>query len=192
MPNFAETYTTETMRTIKHIILSGLILLSTVSTQAQKMQDILKTMPDSIIPLLTHNDRLDFLDYAAANTHAELTNRLGGKSQLTIIDESYARFQLTTLADIQLKQLPTGGGYIICVVNTRTFESMADSNITFYNKDWQKLPLSDFLQLPTEGFTQLLLQPFSTDLFVLRPDAPEKSQELQWNGQRFQLKDAEN
>ena len=61
-----------------------------VSLTAQNMSDIIKDMPDSIMPLLTKNDRLDFIDYLASNMKAEVTNRLGGKSEMTTISNNYA------------------------------------------------------------------------------------------------------
>ena len=121
---------------------------------AQKMPDILRTMPDSIIPLLSHNDRLDFLDYAAAGTNAELTNRLSGKSKLLTLTDDFAHWQLTTHSDLQFKLLPHDNGHIVCLVSTAVVDSLPDSHIRFYATDWEPLPASTFFSssLPLGGF----------------------------------------
>ena len=117
---------------------------------AQTMPNLLRTMPDSIIPLLSHNDRLDFLDYAAAGTNAELTNRLSGKSKLLTLTDDFAHWQLTTHSDLQLKLLPHDNGHIVCLV----VDSLPDSHLRFYTTDWEPLPASTFFSssLPLGGF----------------------------------------
>lgn len=42
-----------------------------------------KTMPDSIIPYLTKNNRLDLVDFMEAGMKAEVTNRFDGTSTLS-------------------------------------------------------------------------------------------------------------
>jgi len=121
---------------------------------AQTMPNLLRTMPDSIIPLLSHNDRLDFLDYAAAGTNAELTNRLSGKSKLLTLTDDFAHWQLTTHSDLQLKLLPHDNGHIVCLVSTVVVDSLPDSHLRFYTTDWEPLPASTFFSssLPLGGF----------------------------------------
>ena len=46
------------------------------------VRDLLKSMPDSVIPYLTENNRLDMIDFMESNMDAVVTNTLGGKSQL--------------------------------------------------------------------------------------------------------------
>ena len=144
---------------------------------AQTMPNLLRTMPDSIIPLLSHNDRLDFLDYAAAGTNAELTNRLSGKSKLLTLTDDFAHWQLTTHSDLQLKLLPHDNGHIVCLVSTVVVDSLPDSHLRFYTTDWEPLPASTFFSssLPLGeaggGFSTLhashfTLSPDHTDLIL--------------------------
>ena len=144
---------------------------------AQTMPNLLRTMPDSIIPLLSHNDRLDFLDYAAAGTNAELTNRLSGKSKLLTLTDDFAHWQLTTHSDLQLKLLPHDNGHIVCLVSTVVVDSLPDSHLRFYTTDWEPLPASTCVSssLPLGeaggGFSTLhashfTLSPDHTDLIL--------------------------
>jgi DNA primase len=54
-------------------IFIGLTFIS--NTFAQNMRELVRTMPDSILTLLTRNDRLDFIDYLDSNMKAEVTNK---------------------------------------------------------------------------------------------------------------------
>ncbi|MBR6998224.1 MAG: DUF3256 family protein, partial [Prevotella sp.] len=42
------------------------------------MADLFKAMPDSLMPYLTKNNRLDMIDFMEANMKAEITNQLEG------------------------------------------------------------------------------------------------------------------
>ena len=48
---------------MKHLIMTLYVCaMMSMTTYAQTMADVLRTMPDSILPLLTQNDRLDLVD----------------------------------------------------------------------------------------------------------------------------------
>ena len=132
------------------------LLVAAIGLQAQTMDSLLRAMPDSILPLLTRNDRLDMLDYAAAKQDAELTNRLGGKSQMVTLTDTYALIRLTETSDVQLKLLLRDGIPTICLVRTRRSQSLADSNVTFYTTDWQPLAPPEGWHVP-EGYTEVTL-----------------------------------
>lgn len=132
-------------------------MASSVSLTAQNMSDIIKDMPDSIMPLLTKNDRLDFIDYLASNMKAEVTNRLGGKSEMTTISNNYAHIRMTGNSEISFKLLPTISDTIICMIHTYTSNG-SDSKISFFNKKWEALTTENYFEKP------------STDKFISLPD----------------------
>lgn len=132
-------------------------MASSVSLTAQNMSDIIKDMPDSIMPLLTKNDRLDFIDYLASNMKAEVTNRLGGKSEMTTISNNYAHIRMTGSSEISFKLLPTISDTIICMIHTYT-SNVSDSKITFFNKKWEVLTSDNYFEKP------------SADKFISLPD----------------------
>lgn len=132
-------------------------MASSVSLKAQNMSDIIKDMPDSIMPLLTKNDRLDFIDYLASNMKAEVTNRLGGKSEMTTISNDYAHIRMTGSSEISFKLLPTISDTIICMIHTYTSNG-SDSKISFLNKRWEVLTTENYFEQP------------STDKFISLPD----------------------
>jgi hypothetical protein len=104
-------------------------------------------MPDSILPLLTKNDRLDFVDYLDSNMKAEVTNKLGGKSEMTTISEDYAHIAMSESSEVALKILKRESDSIICIVHTHKSQA-SDSYLKFYTKDWTELPTNNFIRIP--------------------------------------------
>ena len=49
------------------------------STEEPTMAALFKAMPDSLMPYLTKNNRLDMIDFMEANMKAEITNQLEGR-----------------------------------------------------------------------------------------------------------------
>ena len=133
------------------IILS---LLLTCAVQSQvKMRDVIKQMPDSLVPYLKQNARLDFIDFVDSGMKAEVSNDLGGKSQLTELTDDFASFTLNSASQIQLRLLDVNetiddAPQIICMV--RSFgESMRESTIGFYSVTWRPLPTEKRITLPS-------------------------------------------
>ena len=131
-----------------------LSLLLTCAVQAQvKMRDVIKQMPDSLVPYLKQNARLDFIDFVDSGMKAEVSNDLGGKSQLTELTDDFASFALNPASQIQLRLLDVNetiddARQIICMV--RTFgESMRESTIGFYSVTWRPLPIEKRISLPS-------------------------------------------
>lgn len=115
---------------------------------AQNMRETVRTMPDSILPLLTKNDRLDFIDYLDSNMKAEVTNKMGGKSEMTKITANYAHIKMTESSDVAFKLLPYDGDSIICMVHT-LISTASESRLNFYTRNWEELTAEDFIKVPS-------------------------------------------
>ena len=70
------------------------------SASAQTVREAIKEMPDEVLPLLTKNDRLDFIDYLASNAKAEVKNKLGTPSEMTALTDDYAHIRLTEVSEV--------------------------------------------------------------------------------------------
>ena len=63
-------------RDMKKIFLSSLLFLVVLSSCAQvRMRDVFAQLPDSVLPLLTKNNRLDCIDFIENNMEARVKNR---------------------------------------------------------------------------------------------------------------------
>ena len=73
------------------ITLFFLVCLCMAGARAQLAKVCFTNMPDSICPLLTAVNRADFIDFLESKMKAEVTNRLGGKSEMTQIGRASCR-----------------------------------------------------------------------------------------------------
>lgn len=162
-----------------------------------RMADLIRTMPDSILPLLSKNDRLDFVDYLENNAQARLKNKLGSECEMTKLTIDYAHIQMSRQSEVAMKLLnmPDSGQPVFCMVTTYKVDSLEDSRIQFFSCEWEQLPASRFIDLPdTDDFIKLQLSDTSTDLIVTRqtigllPEGEKRNNVpvttvLSWNGQ---------
>ena len=135
---------------IKKILCTGMLVVASVAAMANS--DVLRTlfaeMPDTIIPYLTHNDRLDLMDFMDSNMKAEVSNGLGGKTQMTKFTPDTISIQLTDVSkiDIYLMRLPAVAPidsctHAIMVVRTISLEQeYTETEVEFYSCSWRRLP----------------------------------------------------
>lgn len=128
-------------------------LVSSLSMHAQmKMQDVVKLMPDSIVPYLTENNVLDFIDFMDSNLPAEITNRFGCKSKMIKLTDRYTLLQLNEASKLEMCLLDVNTtvdslSQIICLVRTYGTDFRI-STIDFYSLKWRKLDADSYIELP--------------------------------------------
>ena len=121
------------------------LMMGQASAQELKIRDIFKQMPDSLIPYLSQNDRLDFIDFMDSNMKAEVTNMLGGKSEMiTLADDSLSiRMNPSLKTDMLLLPLaePVDSfNQVVVVIETFYTDSIyGESNVLYYAPTWQLL-----------------------------------------------------
>lgn len=113
--------------------------------QAQEAKTCFKNMPDSICPLLSAVNRADFIDFLESKMKAEVTNNLGGKSEMTALSPDYIQVKMTPQSTWQMKLLSVSDSTkVICAVST-VCAPACDSHVRFYTTDWEELPASTYL-----------------------------------------------
>lgn len=132
---------------MRYVVLLPLLLLSLLSkAQTATMQEVFKSMPDSLTPYLSANNRLDFIDFIESGMEAKVTNALGGRSVMTDLNERYLRIQLNEASVVQMRLLPVstpvdGMSQVVCVVQTYG-TSGKESSVSFYSCSWKPLSWS--------------------------------------------------
>ena len=126
--------------------------LCSATNATVNMRDILKSMPDSIMPLLTENNRLDLVDFIDSNMSAEVTNILQGKSSMPILNDQYAKILLTESSVMEMLLLETqtpvdSVNQILCVVKTFGTD-IKESTIDFYTVKGRRLNSEDYMVKP--------------------------------------------
>ena len=183
-------------------IFLAILALSWVVTGAAQvtMRDVLRQLPDTLVPYLKENARLDFIDFIESNMKAEVSNILEGKSELTKLTDHYAMLSLTQTSKLEMRLLDTteevdSAHQLLCIVRSYGTD-ICESVVDFYSLRWNKLPTADRVSLPEEMFLATLGEQEAT--LSIRPqcriDAPaiEGQEELvkssiilKWNGKTF-------
>lgn len=148
----------------KLYILSLILLVSFSSALAQDAKTLFVNMPDSLAPLLTSTNKLDFIDFLESNMKARVSNRLEGDSEMTILAPTYIRIQMTEQSTWQMKLLPTNQGDSVICVATTACATACDSHLRFYTTNWKELPAQTRISLPRQ------------DDFFAAPTAEQKNE----------------
>ena len=61
------------------------MMIGQASAEELMIRDVFKQMPDSLMPYLSQNNRLDFIDFIDSNMKAEVSNMTGGTSEMTAL-----------------------------------------------------------------------------------------------------------
>ena len=121
------------------------LLAGRASAQDLKLRDVFKQMPDSLMPYLSKNDRLDFIDFLDSNMKAEVRNQFGGTSEMTsLTDDSLSiRMSNSLRTDILLLTVdePVDScRQVVAMVETFLVDSIhGESRVRFYSTDWKML-----------------------------------------------------
>lgn len=124
-----------------YIIIIGLLTLCTSGASAQHMRDIFAQMPDSLLPLLSQNNRLDCIDFIENNMPAKVKNRFDTYSELKALTADYLLLRPSAHSQVEMKLFPRAeqGDTILCMVHTVESRNAADSYVRFYDLAWNEL-----------------------------------------------------
>lgn len=150
-------------------------LLMSLGTMAQTlMREVFAELPDTILPLMTRNNRLDCIDFIDNNMEARVKNRFDEPIVLEALTADYLRVRTSESAVVEMKLVPCFQDTIICVCHT-CFGPVADSNVLFYDLNWgyvrtmQRPQVSEFLCMPESADS--LTEAMSDTLNMVRAEA---------------------
>jgi hypothetical protein len=116
-------------------------------------------MPDSLLPLMTKVNREDCVDFLESQMAARVKNRFGDTVEMTALTSDYLRLQLTVSSTLEMKLLPVNDSVKVTCAVTTVEGPVADSQIRFYDAQWQEIPLETYMEWPTDD---LFFQPVDT------------------------------
>ena len=87
---------------IKKILLGILLMYPAFTISAQTLKDAFVNMPDSLLPSLSHNNRLDMIDFINSGMKAEVTNLFDGKSSMSMLNDRYLKIQLNDYVSVEM------------------------------------------------------------------------------------------
>ena len=132
------------------IIIAALTVISLISpTSARAVRDFFASEPGIVFPLLPVNTRLDMLDYFDNGQIVSATNNLGNDTQIISLDSTFLSVQTSECRTVELRMFtPSAHDTVIAVIETVELP-MADSRISFYDRNWKLLQTSKFITPPT-------------------------------------------
>lgn len=112
---------------------------------AKSMKDLWISMPDSLSRSLNKNMRMELVELQEMGVKSEVSNLLGFNTVLDTMTADFAQVRLSKAATMQVKLLPQSGGKdsLVCVVKTYAAPEK-ESEVMFFNQQWQSLPLENF------------------------------------------------
>ena len=125
------------------IIITHLSLLIPHYSAAQSLKEVFKQMPDSLMPYLTQNNRLDFIDFMDSNMKAEVSNLTGGTSEMTALTDDSLSIRMSEALRVDMLLLnldePVDSiRQVIVFVETFLADSIyGESVCKTYSVDWQ-------------------------------------------------------
>ena len=125
-----------------------------------QIRDVFSSMPDSLMPTLTKNNRLDMIDFIDAKMRAEVTNLLEGDSEMLALSDDSLTLRMSPVLTITMYLLSTENEYdslhqVICM--ERTYKLSSDTTQqtvrSFYSLKWS--PLQHLLDVDEKKLRQL-------------------------------------
>lgn len=125
-----------------------LLLCLIQGVSARKMREVFADMPDSLLVMLTRNNRLDCIDFIENDMKARVRNIFDNYSELTVLTDDYLSMALTERSRVDLKLFPAGDSLqVICMV--RTYDGpVPESTVAFFDEQWTPLETDQCLRLP--------------------------------------------
>ena len=125
------------------IIITHLSLFIPHYSAAQSLKEVFKQMPDSLMPYLTQNNRLDFIDFMESNMKAEVSNLTGGTSEMTALTDDSLSIRMSEALRVDMLLLDLDEPVdsirqVIVFVETFLADSVyGESVCKTYSVDWQ-------------------------------------------------------
>lgn len=132
------------MNKLTTTLLCLLVFLLNINSQNMQMAELFKQMPDSLMPYLTTNNKLDMLDFIDAGMEAKVNNKFDGESILCELDSTYLRLKLNTSVEVEMKLLSSSNilndstKHLICLVTTYG-DLIKESVLNLFTSKWNSI-----------------------------------------------------
>ena len=127
-------------RLFSTLILAVLSVMFVFGQQHTTVAAVFKTMPDSLLPVLSKNNRLDMVDFMEAQMRAEVTNLLEGSSEMTALTDDSLSIRIDTVLCVDMLLRTEADSTIICLRKTyRISECQMEIVENNYTTTWHPL-----------------------------------------------------
>lgn len=142
---------------MKKLLVFVAALCASASINAKSLRELWVSMPDSLAPALNHNMRIEFADLQDMGVKPEVKNLLGENAEMDTLTTDFMQLASSPASTLQIKLLPyEGNDSILCMV--RTFAAPEkESEVSFYNQHWERMPNQLFFDKNVETLEGYLL-----------------------------------
>lgn len=131
---------------MKKIFLAIILFVTNGNLYAQgvKMRDVFSQMPDTLLPYLSQNNKLDMMDFMESGMTADIVNGFDEHTCMTTLTDDYIRISLSPASSIEMKllstdkMLPDSADCILCMVRT-VGTVQKSSTVRFYTSKWTEI-----------------------------------------------------
>lgn len=129
--------------------------LSQASAQSVQIRDAFREMPDSLMPYLSKNNRLDFIDFLDSGMKAEVKNQLGGTSEMLSIADDSLTIQMNPSLRVHLLTMDS----VVVMVETFLVDSIyGESRVHYYSASWKPIEKPTLSEAQEQRIKRLELQ----------------------------------
>lgn len=138
-----------TMTIVKSAITTLLLTVAVaLPTAARTVRDFFAAEQNGIFMSLTHDDRLDMLDYYEAGQNMPITNNFGGTTSIDTLSANYMKLRTSASSHVELLMATSKRDTVLYVVQTVLLPA-ADSHVVAYDTEWNELNTSKHFKMPS-------------------------------------------
>ena len=142
---------------MKKLIVAALmaITFSQASADGVKIRDVFREMPDSLMPYLSLNNRLDFIDFIDSDMKAEVHNMLGGISEMTSMADDSLTIRMSNGLRVDMLVMDS----TVVMIETFLVDSIyGESKVSYFTTQWQPLQQPRLSEAQEQRISRLKLQ----------------------------------
>lgn len=145
-------------KTINIALLALSLLCCATHAQTTTMRETFKQMPDSLLPSLTHNNRLDMIDFIDSKMDADVKNGFDEHCRLTILTDQFLHIDTSEASWVEMRllkpsaTLPDSADAVVCMVQTFGGEE-GESTVEMFTSKWLRLDTPDPLTATQHSLT---------------------------------------
>ncbi len=118
---------------------------------AQNMEKLFAEMPDSIVPVMSKNNRLDCIDFFKSKMTGNVRNNFGGRCSISYLDSNYIRLQPTSRSQVEMKLYGAKAENKIIAVAYTYMSPAKETTLAFYDTKWKRLKTAAYIRLPKKN-----------------------------------------
>jgi len=123
-------------------------LMTMAQNDSVNIREAFRIMPDSIVPYLTKNAKLDMIDFMDASMKAAVNNELGGESQMLFLSDDSLAVKLSDALTLELSFEKVDTNRVIVMKRTyKIKERYEEVLVSRFSSSWR--PVSESLMRST-------------------------------------------